>query len=637
MKIHNKSCILFFIIFTTFSQASSNTYQIEQQIKEALNIDNYAVAETLLKDLLDLNPENSTAYLLSAELSYKIGNFEEGISNINRALYYAPQKVKNYIIAGNIYRKSGRYKEAADAYNKALEIDPGTAETYYEFSLLRFEELKIMEAQRLLNLSQSFNPKAWQNNILKARLAQHQSKSNLAQQIFLETIAQFPQEVAILHAFADYYIDEKNYAKAVAVLKEANKRFGASVKRDIQIADLLFTEQKFQEALAYYQGVKNAFTNVGYPIAASVNWNLYKLYLRQNDSENAEISLKNAFELSPGNQMYHAAYALFLAKKYPPGHGNRLSLTRYFEQAAKKNKKKGLSSYYLTILKTIILLDPFNERAYHELLEFAKIKKNEFQVTGILKEIAKYSTNKNVLTALEIRNRWAKTGRLNQKEHKLYQYKILFFIDENQEYYAQNFSDILEFLNPMFPRFKLQTQINKNFALESRSFFRTNTNNGLIIHLSSDQNNHIKALLFDKKGLLIKNREFNYHSSSFIENALQLLTAISQNLAPIAYIEKRLPDSSFETGLGSSYGITNNQLLSVFDENFQAITELTVLETQLYSSRARLNAASANLDSSEILYTTPKYSEKEFYINPVRLFIKEYSNTFPLNPTPKYN
>ncbi|SFB67694.1 Tfp pilus assembly protein PilF [Brevinema andersonii] len=637
MKIYNKSLILFFVIFLVSSQVSSNTHQIEQQIKEALDIDNYAVAETLLKDLLKLNPENSTAYLLSAELYYKTGNFEESISNINRALYYAPQNVQNYILAGNIYRQSGKYQEAADAYNKALEIDPGIAETYYEFSLLRFQELKIMDAQRLLNLSESFNPKAWQNNILKARLAQHQSKSNLAQQIFLETIAQFPQEVGILHALADYYIDEKNYAKAVAVLKEANTRFGKSVKRDIQIADLLFIKQKFSEALTYYQNIKNVFSNVAYPIAASVNWNLYKLYLIQNDSNNAEISLKTAFELSPGNQMYHSIYAFFLAKKYPPSHENRISLTKYFEQTAKKNKKKGLSSYYLTLLKTIILLDPFNDQAYHELLEFAKIKKNEFQVTDILKQIAKYSTNKKAITTLEIRDRWAKTGRLNQKEHKLYQYKILFFIDENQEYYAQHFSDILEFLNPMFPKFELQTKINKNFALESRSFFRTNTNNGLIIHLSNDKDNHIKALFFDKKGLLVKNREFNYHSSSFTENALQLLKAVSQYLVPIAYIEKRLPDSSFETDLGSSYGITNNQLLSVFDENFQLITELTVLETQLYSSKARLNSTPANLDSAEILYTTPKYLDKEFYIDPVRLFIGEYNDTFPLNPTPKYN
>ncbi len=76
----------------------------------------------------DLN--DADAYLNRGIVYQRKGQYDQAISDYNKALEINPRFAKAYNNRGLAYKKKGKYDQAISDYNKALEINPRYADAY---------------------------------------------------------------------------------------------------------------------------------------------------------------------------------------------------------------------------------------------------------------------------------------------------------------------------------------------------------------------------------------------------------------------------------------------------------------------------------------------------------------------------
>lgn len=601
----------------------------ENQIIRLIDTGSYARSFNELQILKENNPSSASYYQLSARLAYAMSSYAEAFTNIYSAVRLSPKNSTNFLIMGNSLRKLGRFAEARNAYTKGMAVDASHGQLYFEMAQLNFLEEKTIEAEYYLKLSQNFNPNSWVNDILAAQLSLSQGDTNTAERLFLKTVETYPQEAPILQELADFYALQKKYDKATAILKEAERRFGDSINRSLQIGDYSFLQGAYKEALSYYSKVKKSFDGKPFSGASLVSWRLYRLYLQNSDTNNAETNLRASFELTPSNQLYISEFTRFLVNNYPPENSYRAVMAKYLDKLSQQEKRKGYSAYYLSLLYKTALIDPFNPAPYKELLNYAKINQDENAISTLLTSLALALPDaKKIEDTIKIRKYLSSTSRLNEAPRKLYAYKTIFFIEDSIHQSSTAFGEEIKFYNSMFPKLNLEVS-DKSFALENRSLFRLE-NYGVVVHVVIGQAS-MDIDIFDKKGVLINSRTQPYSPNLFTENILSLLKNLSVMLPPIAYLEQRLPNNVFKVGLGAKDGIKADDVLTVYDNNFNPITQLTTVETSPYSATASIiQGKTVSLNDGKGSYVIPFKIEDK--INPIRVFILDQKPTFEMDP-----
>lgn len=89
-------------------------------------------AETDIKKLLEINPEDEAALLLKAEILAVNNKEEEAISLTNEVLALNPFNEKAYILKSNIYLKGKDFDKAITVFDEAIEINAQFAKGYHE-------------------------------------------------------------------------------------------------------------------------------------------------------------------------------------------------------------------------------------------------------------------------------------------------------------------------------------------------------------------------------------------------------------------------------------------------------------------------------------------------------------------------
>ncbi len=85
----------------------------------------------ILRQALDLDPNNSTAHNLKALFEATEGRFEEAMASIDRALEIDPLSLVSNTDKGFLLIYAGRFAEALDQLERTLELDPYFAHAHY--------------------------------------------------------------------------------------------------------------------------------------------------------------------------------------------------------------------------------------------------------------------------------------------------------------------------------------------------------------------------------------------------------------------------------------------------------------------------------------------------------------------------
>ncbi len=586
VKMKNKSNTLFLLLLfapaLVFSQTTEYVSRELQNVKTYIEDKNYAQGLSTLNELLQKNPNDNNIYRSYSELLLDLGQYDMALSNIQKAILLSKANPSNHLMAGNIYRAKKDFSNAQQSYNSAIRLNPGMGEAYTEFSLLNLQHHFLRDAQRLAELAYHYNPTSWQNIILRANIANNNNQRNLAQQIFLEGIQNYPYNEQLIDAFAEFYVSNNEFEKAVIILKESNARFGESFSRNQLLGDSAFTENNQTEAIQYYEILDNTYTELNLPPSSLIKWRLHILYHNNEQIDKAHEFLQNALELDPLNQLYISTFYqhLLLMDNIPL----RTALAKHLEKIAQQERKNGINYYHLTLLQKILSLTPSNNNARKHLLDYAKIQQNEANIQKFLEEtIANDKFNQSILSKLSLRNHLEKTKRLNQSERPIYQFTNKIFVDDNLCYFANSVQKEFENLETFFPELHNQIELRQNFNQESRTLFQTNTNYNIVSHLYV-KDSTVNVDIFDKKGLPITTFKQGFSDKNFTRTLIAFTQYIDELLPSIGYIYSRQADSQFKISLGSKNNISTNTQVAILDRNFKPLTTAEVISVSPYES-----------------------------------------------------
>ncbi len=103
-------------------------------------------AETIYRQVLDIDPDHADANHLLGVLLSRVGNHGQAVELISRAIAMAPDQPAYYSNLGNVLKRMGRPEEAVANYHKALAIKPDYADAHSNLGAVLQELGRLEEA-----------------------------------------------------------------------------------------------------------------------------------------------------------------------------------------------------------------------------------------------------------------------------------------------------------------------------------------------------------------------------------------------------------------------------------------------------------------------------------------------------------
>lgn len=95
-----------------------------------IELGRYEEAIELFTQIVDIDPQNYTAYFNLGFSLYMLGRYEEAIEAYRKAIDINPKLYLSYFNLGNCFYKLGSYQKAAEAYQQAINMNPKYAGSY---------------------------------------------------------------------------------------------------------------------------------------------------------------------------------------------------------------------------------------------------------------------------------------------------------------------------------------------------------------------------------------------------------------------------------------------------------------------------------------------------------------------------
>jgi lipopolysaccharide biosynthesis regulator YciM len=137
-----------------------NAYRSKGQYDQAITDYNKA---------LEINPRYAEAYINRGTTYFRKGQYDQAITDYNKALEINPRNAVAYYNRGIAYSSKGQYDQAITDYNKALEINPRYAEAYYNKASASDKAGRKKETIEALRSFVLYAPATYQSYIEKAR------------------------------------------------------------------------------------------------------------------------------------------------------------------------------------------------------------------------------------------------------------------------------------------------------------------------------------------------------------------------------------------------------------------------------------------------------------------------------------
>jgi len=125
---------------------------------EKYNEGNLSQVETLLTEIVQVQPNNTDALYLLAEISYRVGNYDSAIHYLRNALQYDPSNAEAYSNLGFILQGRGQPDEAVQCYQKALQLNPHLPEAHSNLGNIFKDKAQFDEAIRCYQRALQLNP-----------------------------------------------------------------------------------------------------------------------------------------------------------------------------------------------------------------------------------------------------------------------------------------------------------------------------------------------------------------------------------------------------------------------------------------------------------------------------------------------
>jgi tetratricopeptide (TPR) repeat protein len=166
-------------------------------------------------------PRDAQFYLNRGDAYGQKGQYDQAISDFNKALEINPRYAKAYNNRGIAYEMKGQYDQAISDYNKALKIDPETAETYYNRGNAHYKKGQYDRAISDFNKALEMNPRYAEAYINRGTVYSRKGQNDEAISDYSKAIEIDPEGVKAYHGRAEQYISKGQYDKTISDLEKA--------------------------------------------------------------------------------------------------------------------------------------------------------------------------------------------------------------------------------------------------------------------------------------------------------------------------------------------------------------------------------------------------------------------------------
>lgn len=123
-----------------YSEGESKYVNLYQRAAQHLGSNEFADAEEVYRELIQLEPENFNGYIgLGSSLFFQ-DQYEDAREAYQMAFDLNPNSVQAIIGIGSAYSASGQYELAVDAYRTAIDIDPDEVNAHWGLAIVMDKE-----------------------------------------------------------------------------------------------------------------------------------------------------------------------------------------------------------------------------------------------------------------------------------------------------------------------------------------------------------------------------------------------------------------------------------------------------------------------------------------------------------------
>jgi len=343
-----------------------NLHQLfREKALRSLKAEDFETATKMFEKIIQLNPMDSTTYMLMGEGYARAGHYKNAIDYYQKALKINPvsritkrglaQSYNNY---GVTLRNSKKWDDAIAAYHKALEIHPA-------FHIARS------------NLSDAF----WQ----KANTLRNNGQVDEAINAYLELQKLQPKDTQISSLLGELYLKKRNYAAAVTEFHKVylSKPDDPQARHNLiaayhQSAQHLIDRKDFGSAIELLQKAV-----IIAPTETNIRLSLAHAYQSIGEYESAQTELNHVIKSDPHNQQANTEQinlyirlgnAFVQQKNYPAALAQFQAIPETERDVVINNiigylyLVQGRYTEALTAFDKVISQDPYNRPTYQNLI-----------------------------------------------------------------------------------------------------------------------------------------------------------------------------------------------------------------------------------------------------------------------------
>lgn len=280
------------------------------------------------RKVLDLNPSNLQARLMSAMILLQQKRVDDAITEVNRVIDADDKYPLAHNILGSAYIAKGDADAALKELNRALELDPKLVDAHLKKGIVNLARGKKSEGESELETAVRVAPEVLNTRYLLASYYMRQKNYGRAQSVLRDGLKGDKRDALLYNmmavaSFADkrekdgltflqkakasdptypapyinlagYYVSKGQPDQAINEYNAVLKIDGSNLTALLGLGVLHEGKGKTSEALGYYTKARDTKKPAGYTALAS-------FYLRQKDSAKALAVLDEAIKTLPGD------------------------------------------------------------------------------------------------------------------------------------------------------------------------------------------------------------------------------------------------------------------------------------------------------------------------------------------------
>jgi len=297
---------------------------------------NFTDSLTYFQKSIALEPSKNDYYYLGL-CYYYLGEMEQSISQLYRALDQDPAMVRARLLVSLVLLGQKRYDDAVTEVKRVLETDQKNSLAYNILGSAYMAKGMFDEGMAAFDRAIELDPDFVDAHLNKGLFSLSRGRKAEAEAELASAVSAAPEVLNTRIILASYYLRQGETAKAVDVLKEGLAGQDKDAIIHNLIAEALLAENKTDEALQHLEMAKAAN-----PKDTSASFNLASLYLFRSEGEKALKELYSVLEKSPGD----AKVALAIATIHETT-GMSDKALEYYTKAAETGSSEGYAGLAL--------------------------------------------------------------------------------------------------------------------------------------------------------------------------------------------------------------------------------------------------------------------------------------------------